>query len=305
MDLDLFKMRVFVAIVETGGYTSAARRLGLSQSTVSSHLAKLEHQLGTQLLLYENRNIRLSAVGKQVYEVAKHMLQEQDQLVDLVRTRHSAQIRFGASIAFEQDYFFKTVIAPFYKRDSTILLSIWFGHSLELAERVLCGDLDLGLILAWKIPAGLQIENEGPAIFKFLVSTDHHLAGQVVSPEMIASAGIIAAPLDSLEWSYYARVLAELNLTPSDVSLEISGIQARMIAARQGLGVVGVFYPHYGSPDKGSGLVELELDRPYPVTDIVLIRARKGPVNLAAAELATWIRSVSLTKNAKSNEKVL
>lgn len=281
-----------MAVAQSGGYTSASQKLGLSQSTVSSHVAKLEHQLGVQLLRYDNRKVTLTQVGEQVYESAKLMLLEQDHLFETARTPSSSQLRFGASIAFEQDFFFDRVITPFIRHNSNILFKLWFGHSVELAERIHDGDLDLALILAWKVPADLRPENAGSVDFRFLISKDHPLAGKVVTPATVASLGIITAPLDSLEWSYYSRVLSELNLSPSDVKLEISGIQARMIAARHGLGVVGTFYPSYADPQSIEGLVPLQLDRPVPRVQTNLLRSRKNQANSAAIALANWIKTI-------------
>lgn len=286
-------MRVFVEVVDTGGYTSAAQKLGLSQSTVSSHVAKLEHQLGTQLIIYDGRDLRLSSLGYQVYESAKVMLREQDSLVELVRSRKDKRVRFGASMAFEQPYFFSSILKPFINRSRDSLLSVWFGHSVELAEKVRAGNLDLALVLSWVVPAGLRVQNQGTAEFKFFVSRNHPLAGKVVSPEMISSAGLISAPLDSLEWKYYAKVLTDFGLSPSDVILEINGIQPRMIAASMGLGVVGVFCPKYASQDLESGLCELSLDRPCPQADIVLLRSRQNATNEAVNQLARLISRVS------------
>ena len=48
-ELELRQLRVFVAVVELGGHTRAARSLGVSQSTVSETLSSLERALGTAL----------------------------------------------------------------------------------------------------------------------------------------------------------------------------------------------------------------------------------------------------------------
>ena len=45
------KIRAFLAVVDEGGFTAAARRLGLSQPAVSAQIASLESSLGFQLFL--------------------------------------------------------------------------------------------------------------------------------------------------------------------------------------------------------------------------------------------------------------
>lgn len=48
---DPLLLRSFVAIVEEGGFTRAAKRLHLTQSAVSGHLRRLEEEIGKPLLL--------------------------------------------------------------------------------------------------------------------------------------------------------------------------------------------------------------------------------------------------------------
>ncbi|MEX5746162.1 LysR family transcriptional regulator [Massilia sp. X63] len=55
------EMRVFSAVVEAGGFTAAAQRLGMSKAAVSRHVAELEQRLGVRLLHRTTR--RLSATG--------------------------------------------------------------------------------------------------------------------------------------------------------------------------------------------------------------------------------------------------
>ena len=85
MGLDLFKLRVFVTVVDHQGYSAAAGHLGLSQGTVSFHVHGLERLLGVPLVRYEHRAIRLTAAGDQVYRSAQRMLREEQYLTDSIR----------------------------------------------------------------------------------------------------------------------------------------------------------------------------------------------------------------------------
>ena len=48
--LNLNRLAVFAAVVEAGSLTGAAKRLGLTKAVVSSHLKKLEEELGVTLI---------------------------------------------------------------------------------------------------------------------------------------------------------------------------------------------------------------------------------------------------------------
>jgi DNA-binding transcriptional LysR family regulator len=61
--LDIETLRTFVEVADAGGITAAARRLGLPKSIVSRRLARLEEDLGVQLLARTTRGAALTEAG--------------------------------------------------------------------------------------------------------------------------------------------------------------------------------------------------------------------------------------------------
>lgn len=72
-DFDWSRVRAFVVAAETGSFTAAARRLGLSQPTVGRQVATLEHELGVQLFERVGRRLKLTAAGQSLLEPAQEM----------------------------------------------------------------------------------------------------------------------------------------------------------------------------------------------------------------------------------------
>lgn len=62
-ELDIEELRTFVEVADAGGISTAARRLGLTKSLVSRHLARLEAELGVQLLARTTRGAALTEAG--------------------------------------------------------------------------------------------------------------------------------------------------------------------------------------------------------------------------------------------------
>jgi DNA-binding transcriptional LysR family regulator len=72
-------MAAFVKVVETGGFSAAARRLNLSPTMVSNHVQALEERLGARLLNRTTRKVSLTEIGRAYYERCLQILAEIDE----------------------------------------------------------------------------------------------------------------------------------------------------------------------------------------------------------------------------------
>src|SRR5437870_1644956 len=71
---ELYRMAVFVQVVESGSFSGAARTLGLGKSVVSAHVAALESRLGTQLINRSTRALALTQEGRVFYDGCREMV---------------------------------------------------------------------------------------------------------------------------------------------------------------------------------------------------------------------------------------
>jgi DNA-binding transcriptional LysR family regulator len=101
----LTSMRLFVRVVQTGSFTTAARESGISQSSVSKRLAALEAKLGTRLLSRTSRKFSLTEVGCDYYERCLLILMEVDEAEAVVTSmtgNPKGVLRVSAPVSFGQ-----------------------------------------------------------------------------------------------------------------------------------------------------------------------------------------------------------
>jgi DNA-binding transcriptional LysR family regulator len=297
MNLDLFRLLVFVTVVDRNGYSAAARRLNLAQPSVSHHVSELERACGTDLLHYKDRAVHLTEAGHEVYRTALVMLAEQDRLKDSLgdlQKGRQGRVRLGASMAFEQKYFVDDVVAPFCRSHAGTLLSVRFGHSRREAQAVLDRELDLAYVIRWHLPAEARFEVLQTMKLTFLTARDHPLAGKDgITAEDVASAGLITAPLTGVETSFYREVLREFGLSGDYSMLEVDGLQARFLAAAAGLGVMATFIPDYARESLHGDLVSLRVEGPVPTVDVGLVHRPGEPRSASTDALAGWLRALA------------
>ncbi|MGO4135979.1 LysR family transcriptional regulator [Rhizobium brockwellii] len=74
----LSELEAFLAVVEAGGFTAAARRTGTSQPAVSKAIGALEDRLGVALFNRSTRNVTLTDQGQRYFDRMKPLLEEID-----------------------------------------------------------------------------------------------------------------------------------------------------------------------------------------------------------------------------------
>src|SRR5688572_11437283 len=71
---DMLAIAIFAHVAETGSFTAAAGRVGLSKSVVSTRIAALERRLGVKLLHRTTRHVAVTPEGAELHARAAEML---------------------------------------------------------------------------------------------------------------------------------------------------------------------------------------------------------------------------------------
>ncbi len=94
---------VFVAVVEYGGFSPAARFLGISKSAVSKRITQLEEQLGVKLLHRTTRKLSLTEAGEHYYEHASKAnaaAQDAEDAVAQLQGEPQGRLRINTPMSF-------------------------------------------------------------------------------------------------------------------------------------------------------------------------------------------------------------
>lgn len=94
----LSEMAIFVNVVESGSFSKTAKKLGLSPSSVSRSITRLENALEEKLLERTTRQMRLSSKGQQVYSLCSDMMSSAKMAVSAAQT-DKAQVSGSLRVA--------------------------------------------------------------------------------------------------------------------------------------------------------------------------------------------------------------
>ncbi|MFQ1862972.1 LysR family transcriptional regulator [Aeromonas veronii] len=130
-------LRQFIAVATHKNVSLAARKMGLSQPTLTHNMKKLEENLGTTLLVRHAGGVTLTAAGELLLEQARVMQRIYDdtlrQLASL-RERTARPLKVGTGHAWWQPVL-QPVTARYQQANPSCAINIEVGNHLRLLDR--------------------------------------------------------------------------------------------------------------------------------------------------------------------------
>ena len=145
-DIDTKLVRSFLVVATEKSFSTAAERLGCSQSTMSVRIQTLEDQLGQRLFDRGRHNVRVTAAGQDLLSHARSLVDIHDRLIDRAAARRvSGRVRLG----IEENHgigLFSRLRQHLHDGYTAIQLDIVCQPFRVLAEETRRGQLDLAIV---------------------------------------------------------------------------------------------------------------------------------------------------------------
>ena len=144
--MNLKQLEAFVRVAETKSFSTAAKMLFLTQPTVSAHIASLERELNTCLLIRNTKGVALSEAGKELYAYAEQMLELEQKIRErfgLTGRQSGSVLRIAASTIPSQ-YLLPDIMARFRKEYPEEQLKLFETDSSGVVEMILSHKADVG-----------------------------------------------------------------------------------------------------------------------------------------------------------------
>lgn len=265
--MDIEELRTFVAVADAGGISPAARRLGVPKSIVSRRLARLEADLGVQLLARTTRGAAVTEAGLAFREHAARACSEIDAARDALSPSGElrGRLRIAAPLSFGPTHF-APVLAELAQRHPQ--LHVHTVYSDRFVDLVAEG-FDCAIRVGYLEDSSLIARRVGPLYGKLVASPDYIRAhGAPEAPDELAAHEALMQGTESWQFLDGDRVV---SVRPNGRFKADNGT-ALLAAALAGLGVGwlpdGLTDEHVAS----GALVPLMTRFPPPPAGIYVIR---------------------------------
>jgi len=283
----LDQWRTLQAVVDHGGYAQAAEALHKSQSSISYTVAKLQEQLGMELLHIEGRKAVLTPAGEALLQRSRQLL---DHAIELEQVASSLEQGWEAQVALGVDAIFpKPILIKAFKQ----FFPESKGCKLLLREEVLSGAVEVLLekkvdlsITPW-VPPGFLGERLMTIDFVAVAHPDHplhKLGRKVTSDDLTKHLHIVIK--DSGE-----KQNRDSGWLGSDLRWTVTNLESARQLVLEGLGFSWVaVYEAREYIQKGL-LKPIDLDEDYQkLGTLYLVYANKSIAGPATELLAQYIK---------------
>ncbi|XVU25982.1 LysR family transcriptional regulator [Actinoplanes sp. CA-054009] len=281
MDLSLDLLRTFLAVYRAGSVTAGARRLSLSQPTVTAQLRALETALGKPLFTRLPRGVAPTPAAELL---ARQVAEPLDRLAGLVvdETDETTVVHLGGPTEF-----LTAVVLPAAGPliADGLQLRVSFGLPAELTGRLRDGSIDLALLSVRPRGAGLRVEPLCDEEF-LLVGAPGVAGRDLTTVPLVAYAEDL--PIVRRYWQ------TEFGARPSrDAAVVVPNLHAVLATVIAG-GGYSVLPEYLCAADLAAGrLVRLHEPAVVPLNTVYLAERAGEPPSPARERLAAAIRSAA------------
>lgn len=275
-DLDIALLRTFVAIVDTGGLTSAGRKVGRTQPAITHQIRRLEDLVGCTLFEDNRRKLNLTRDGEVLLEFARAMLRLNDEARDRFATPDIAgHVTLGTPDLYAS-YILPEVLENFSRAHPNVEIQLRCTRSIHLHAALARDDIDIALMTNQPEFRRGELVRREPLVW---------VAGVRSNPELRKPLPLAVLPQGSI---YRQRALDALGAAGRQWSIRsvcdsIAGLQAAVFA-----GLAVSVFPRCAIVPNVRCLGEADGFPKLPPIELVMHRKAHG-ISDAAEQLAQYI----------------
>jgi DNA-binding transcriptional LysR family regulator len=234
--IDRYMLRYFLAVAENGNFSRAAKRVSVTQPTLSAGIAKLERQVGARLFDRDTKRVALTPAGSRFLLRARRIAAEYDLALQELHGAPEPRVLRVGLLRTIPTAIVEDLVARHRRSGGSEALELLDGSERDLAERLDRGRLDIALTVVRPQHARFRPETLRSERYLMVLPADHPLANlETVEAEQLArDRMVVRRHCEALP--EISRFFAERGVRPSFVLKTTD--DARVLAVvRAGAGI--------------------------------------------------------------------
>lgn len=287
--MEIDQVETFLAVATFGGFRRAADALRVSQPAVSARIKALEQSLGGALFDRGRDGLVLSAAGRALRPHAEQILRAlalARQAVHELRPATGGALQIAAALSI-CTYLLPDVLKRFQAAHPNVMITVRSGHSKEVLEMVLRGEVEIGLARSLQHPAVETVSLRDDPLILVGRPAQVPVRARRLRLEEVADQPLIFFDRGSSDWTLTHGLFRRAGLLPN-VVLEVETIEAAKKMVERGLGFAFLPYLAVAQEIRRKKLVAIEIADAEPLSrSLDVIHPRHRPLS---AETQAFLR---------------
>jgi DNA-binding transcriptional LysR family regulator len=217
--MDSHRLRHFVAVVDHGGFTAAARAVYVSQPALSLAVKELEAEFGVALFIRSGRRVQLTPAGTALLEPARQVLRDLETgqaAVEAVAGLHAGTVTIASLPTLAADPV-APLVGAFRRHYPGVRIDLAAPEGTsELFDLVVAGTCELGVTDAHDIPRALESHPlGGQSLVLILPPGSDHVEGAEIDLATLGDTPFVVAPPGTSTFRLLEEGFAAVHGTPS------------------------------------------------------------------------------------------
>jgi DNA-binding transcriptional LysR family regulator len=243
MAINLHLLRMFVAVVEQGGFSPAALTLNISQSAVSKGVRELEGQLGGPLL-ERREGMRPTETGAVLLRHAQKLFSAErsaEEELRALRGLTQGELRLGASTTVAT-YMLPPLLGAFHAAHPQIKIRLTSQNTRQIADRLLAREVDIAVVEGPVDDPEIEAKTWRIDEMALIAAPKHSLVRKgPIDPEALGRMTLLVREPGSGTREVVAAALEQAGVHPGE-TIEIGSTEAikQLVAAGFGVAIVSL-----------------------------------------------------------------
>jgi DNA-binding transcriptional LysR family regulator len=280
--VDIEKLETFKMAAETLSFSETAKRLHLSQPTISHHIKILENSMGVVLFTRTNTGLELTEAGRLLLPWAHRLLHDTNTMQSMIASIHSdvvGELRISCSTTAGK-YILPQLAARFCRLYPGVKVRILSCTPEDVTISLLEGEVHIGVLSREILRAGLESQEFFRDTITLIVPPDHRWAyRRVIEPGKLLEEPIIIREETSGTRQVVLSELSKFDISLEDLNIfmELGNAEAivRTVAASYGIGFVSKLAT--ACPLERGNVVDLEVQGLNLNRTIFMVRNSGSP----------------------------
>jgi DNA-binding transcriptional LysR family regulator len=302
--MDIHKLRVFCAVVETGSFSRAAMKVRLKQPVVSAHVRTLEHSVGLPLIDRTKRPVMPTNAGRLIYESANKIFEginDFELVVSDLKKKQRGEA-YVSTTSMLGNVILPEIVLRFRSAYPDINIHVNVGNPEKVFSQVLTGVSHFGVLISEKPSQLFSAVSGGPIELVVVHKVDSiSKLGKPSLCELFKERGIVAPHRNIQFLRVLEKLLKRYGIKDLPVRYEVGSWEAAKRTVMQGIGVTILPRQWVVRELETHQLDEFRIGSNSLAAPVYIVRRAKGsvtaPVKRFQNFLITALSNLSRTPN--------